>query len=360
MTTFSRPVLMNAMSFEAEEAIQSQARSLPYFVNDFSYGFLAEQVRSGKFHAFTQETDMLWDIHMQSRLIETALLGLPLPLVYLRQTDNGGMDIVDGSQRIFTLCRFINNDLQLSQLDLLPELTGLYFKDLTEVRRDRFCSQCMRAIVLDRSSTFRMRNEVFSRMNSGVGSEQNARARRSLLRGPFTELISECAVYQPFVDLTPMTRENDEHEARGELVTKFFSYLETFQVSTLSLPGFRNNPSEFTFFFVAEYNRIALKDRCVIERLRREFEQMCRCVKLAFPLGFHGLAKEQTVSYPLFEAIAVGTALALRARIRLLVKAEAFAWQNDDDLKELSKICQGDEESSLAERIEFVRSRFVS
>ena len=71
----------------------------------------------------------------QSRFIESLLVELPIPYIFLAETKSGRYEIVDGSQRIRTLVAFLHNDLQIERLEVLKSLNGFKFSDLDIARQ---------------------------------------------------------------------------------------------------------------------------------------------------------------------------------------------------------------------------------
>ena len=82
------------------------------------------------------QRDFIWADGKQSKLIESVLMRIPLPVFYLAEDDQGRMVVVDGLQRLSTFRRFVNNQLRLS----LPEQTDLnrkYFRELSPKLQNR-------------------------------------------------------------------------------------------------------------------------------------------------------------------------------------------------------------------------------
>jgi len=98
------------------------------------------------------QRELVWSDDQQSRFIESIFLNLPIPYLYVADVsegeDEGRIEIVDGSQRIRTLVRFLNNEFRLDKLKLLPSLNGFSFKDFTTPRQLRFKRKTMRMIEL--------------------------------------------------------------------------------------------------------------------------------------------------------------------------------------------------------------------
>jgi hypothetical protein len=115
-----------------------------------------------------------WDSKKQSELIESIILGLPLPSIFLyANSSKNYYEVMDGLQRITTLLDFFNNDLQLQGLDILTELNGLFHNqipfpvdfDLTGSRLDL---QVLNQTTLnDELPAESVKYELFVRLNSG-------------------------------------------------------------------------------------------------------------------------------------------------------------------------------------------------
>lgn len=72
----------------------------------------------------------VYDDKRASCLIESILIGIPIPVIYLAEEDEGIYSVIDGQQRITSFVRYLKNEFQLSGLKKLQRLNGLYFKEL--------------------------------------------------------------------------------------------------------------------------------------------------------------------------------------------------------------------------------------
>ena len=73
------------------------------------------------------QRDFVWDDTKQSKLIESVLMRIPLPVLYLAEDQDGNMIVVDGLQRLSTFRRFVDGDLPLRLVEK-PELNGKRFE----------------------------------------------------------------------------------------------------------------------------------------------------------------------------------------------------------------------------------------
>ena len=77
------------------------------------------------------QRDFIWDESKQSKLIESVIMRIPLPVFYLAEDEQGRMVVVDGLQRLGTFKRFMDNHLRLLRLGERPDLNGKRFQDLS-------------------------------------------------------------------------------------------------------------------------------------------------------------------------------------------------------------------------------------
>ncbi|HLC14693.1 MAG TPA: DUF262 domain-containing protein, partial [Thermodesulfovibrionia bacterium] len=115
------------------------------------------------------QRDFVWDLKRQSRLIQSALMRIPLPVFYLAEQNDGRVIVVDGLQRLTTFYHFINNKFQLRDL---PDpggnyLNGKYFKDLESKLQNRIEDTPLTLYLIDPKVPERARLDIFERVNSG-------------------------------------------------------------------------------------------------------------------------------------------------------------------------------------------------
>lgn len=131
-----------------------------------------------------------WDVKRQSALIESFLLNIPVPPVYLAEDDFGKYSVIDGKQRITAIYNYMRDMFPLALIEKFPELEGLSFKQLPPALRNALMVRpYVRAITILRQSDRETKYEVFHRLNSG-GEPLNAQEIRNVLyRGPFNDAL---------------------------------------------------------------------------------------------------------------------------------------------------------------------------
>jgi hypothetical protein len=185
------------------------------------------------------QREYIWDDPRASRLIESLILNIPIPVVYFAETSDAKYEIIDGHQRIRSIVRFLKNEFRLRSLMVLAEYDGRRFHELPE-REQRFLRmRSLRAVIISADSHPTMKFEIFERLNTGSIALNAQELRNSLYRGPFNrllhQLVREPAFRQAIGRRTPRKRMVDE-----ELVLRFLALNERYQTYRPPLKRFLN------------------------------------------------------------------------------------------------------------------------
>src|SRR5690606_14108953 len=245
------------------------------------------------------QRDFVWDNKRQSKFIESILIGLPIP--YIFTADRGErFEIVDGSQRIRSLTAFTNNELVLTNLEKLDRLNGFKFQDLPLSRQRRFNRKTLRMIELSEKADADITNDLFERINTGSDVLRKMEVRKGVFAGPFYDFVTECATNPKFIKLCPISEKVRKREEAQEMILRFFAYSENYL-------KFKHRVDEFLNEYIKEN-----KDDFDRERLLTEFNNVLDFVDKYLPNGFTKGPNSKTTPRVRFEALSVGTNLALR------------------------------------------------
>ena len=96
------------------------------------------------------QRNYVWDLSRASKLIESFLLDIPVPVVYLAKTDSGKYEVIDGLQRLTSVFNFFDNKYKLQKLDLLNEYKGKSFQDLPMEIQNKLEDSILRSFDLSR------------------------------------------------------------------------------------------------------------------------------------------------------------------------------------------------------------------
>lgn len=143
----------------------------------------------------------VWDGKKSSRLIESLLLDVPLPIVYLAEEAEGRESVIDGQQRLTSFFKFIDGDLLLTGLQVRSDLNGRRYVDLDKVLQNKFRRSAIRTITIQRESDKDLKFEIFERLNTGSVALNDQELRNCIYRGPYNRLLREMALDQDFMFL---------------------------------------------------------------------------------------------------------------------------------------------------------------
>lgn len=291
------------------------------------------------------QREYVWDNAKASRLIESLLLNIPIPVLFFAETPEAKYQIVDGHQRVYTIVRYLENQFALSGLRIQDEFKGLRFHQLPE-REQRFLrTRVMRAIIIGADSSHAMKFEVFERLNTGGLALNAQEVRHGLNMGRFGKLLSELERDPAFRRCLrapkPRKRMVDQ-----ELILRFFALRDR-------LPRYRTPLIRFLNDYMRE-NRDP-SDQWLTER-RLIFQQTMGLIDEVLGLSAFrvtnaaGRPTERVINRAVFEAqslvFSACDADEARARAASLKKSLAKLFV-DDEFDELIRRATGDRTRTL-------------
>lgn len=304
------PVFSVEQRDAAEAEIHQQSRRIEFYVTEYSVEILANKVRNGEFQIPGYQREFTWEDERKSRFIESLLMGLPIPFLFFWERDDGKLEIVDGSQRLRTIEEFVRGAFRLGDLESLPATSGFRFSDLPESRQRKTLNRSIRGIVLSEHADEQARFDMFERINTGSKTANKAEIRRGVLAGPFMSLVMELASLPKFIELAPVSDKLKKEREHEELVTRFFAYGD-------SLDGYRDLPSKFLFDYVKKMNSRFEKEPSLSDTYRTRFQSTIEFVDKVFPCGFRRTENGKATPRARFEAIAIGSYLAIHKNPKL-------------------------------------------
>jgi hypothetical protein len=135
-----------------------------------------------------------WSIEQKSRLIESLIMNVPIPPIFLYEYDYSKYEVMDGLQRLSTIRSFYRNEFKLAGLTQWPELNGRTYSELPEKVREGVDRRYLSSVILlketakNEEDALRLKQMVFERINSG-GTELTAQeTRNAIFDGPLNHL----------------------------------------------------------------------------------------------------------------------------------------------------------------------------
>jgi hypothetical protein len=338
----------------AEAQIVEESKRIEFYLTEYSVELLASKMRDKEFEIPPYQREDTWEPARKSRFIESVLMGLPIPFLFFWESpESGKLEIVDGSQRLRTIQQFVLGDMALGALDTLTELDGFRFSDLPESRQRKVKNRSIRGIVLSEHADQQARFDLFDRINTGSKIANKAEVRRGALVGPFLDMVIELAKDRAFSHLAPVPDQDLKLREREELVTRFFAFSD-------GLEGYNDKVALFLFGYAKRMNEKLESNSDLVVTYKERFHKTMDFVRQAFPFGFRRTKRGRATPRARFEAISVGSFLALQARPDLATQpVQVVDWANGDEFGKVVGSDGANVKKKLVGRIEFVRDRLL-
>ena len=291
-----------------------------------------------------------WDIARKSRLIESFLVNIPVPPVFLYENEFAKYEVMDGQQRVSAILEYFDNQFALRGLEILTSLMGKRFHELPGEIRAGLQRRSLSAFILLKESTpspesaSLLRRHVFERLNTG-GIRLNAQEiRNSVNSGPFNGMLLELSRHEAFTskwdipsiepnensDPSPRLRRNPLYRYMRdmELVLRVFALLDPSNISG----GMRSTLDGV----MAKYAN------CSEDQLLEMKAKFLKALELADAIGGNEVFRPLTTdgkrgrpSAPLFDGIMVALIRQLHREAQIRINAQSI---NDAIESEFEKL----------------------
>jgi Protein of unknown function DUF262 len=353
-------VTLSTTPAERRKELSEQRRKVDFDTYDVTADELLRRVASSRIDiAPVYQRQFRWDTRRQSRLIESVLLGIPVPPLFMatNQGDEvrGSWEVVDGLQRLLTLVNFAGSPeareitgltsepLRLQGMDKLPSFDGCAMRELPEDIQSALEDRPLKVIVLNDKSELQVRFDLFERLNTGGISLSPQEIRECVYRGSFMDLLGVLARSLDFQKVVVLPNNKWHDGTPEEFVLRFFAYSERYE-------KFEHLVSDFLRDFTEDaYAEPRIDGRS--SYFHRTFHFLARC----FPDGLKTRSGATPVN--LFEAVSAGAALALDTAPELEVPTD-LEWVGSDELRQFTTGGTNSRRRVLG-RIQYCRDKFI-
>ncbi len=244
----------------------------------------------------------VWDNGKASRLIESLLLNVPIPVCYFAEDDDGVYEVIDGLQRLTAIERFLTGKFALTGLSVLPELIGKKIDNLSPRDRRRLEGRAIRCIVITADSHPDIKFDVFERLNTGAVRLTAQELRNSVYRGPFNEGLKRLAKEEYFTSLAGT--QGNKRMSNEELALRFFALTD-------GVGDYKPPLRQFLNTYMRANRKISID--AVKER---RFRDCCEAVHAVFgPRAFGVPGATNPVNKALYDAVMVAVAFCDRDKL---------------------------------------------
>jgi len=179
------------------------------------------------------QRNFVWTSKQKSRLIESILIKIPLPIFYIDARDEDKWVVVDGLQRLTTIFTFIDNEFRLSNLEFLHDLNGKKFDKLERKYQRRIEDFQLLCNLVRPKTPPNVAFSIFKRINTLGSKLEVQEIRNAMYRGKSTSLLIELSRSKEFIDIVTESkvkglskRMEDNAIILRYLAFKIFSYKE--------------------------------------------------------------------------------------------------------------------------------------
>ncbi|MGF1523991.1 MAG: DUF262 domain-containing protein [Leptolyngbyaceae cyanobacterium] len=174
------------------------------------------------------QRNFVWNSGKASRLVESLLLAIPIPVIYVSEEPNRTYSVVDGQQRLTSVCSFVNGQFpsgqkfKLSGLQVLTDLNRKAFSDLSVELQEEILNFTLRLIIIEKDSDPDVKFEVFERLNLGAEKLNDQEVRNCVYRGNYNELLRSLSENE-FLLRILQSKEPHTRMADRQLILRFFA-----------------------------------------------------------------------------------------------------------------------------------------
>jgi hypothetical protein len=221
------------------------------------------------------QRQFVWDVAKASRLVESALLGIPIPVVYISQEPDNKEYVIDGQQRLTSFFSFIDGtfpdgtEFKLKGLKVFRELNGTKYLNLEEHLQDVIRYFKIRTITFNKDSNQDLKFEIFERLNTGSVQLNDQELRNCIYRGSFNVLLRELSIDPDFTFLLGLNKP-DKRMKDIELALRFCAFYHATYLNYK--PPMKN-------FLNAEAERYRDIDKTEAQKVRMAFKNTCQIAR---------------------------------------------------------------------------------
>ncbi|MBO4976669.1 MAG: DUF262 domain-containing protein [Lachnospiraceae bacterium] len=170
------------------------------------------------------QRESVWKLQQKRELIESVLMGLPLPIFYFNEDKTGRLIVIDGRQRLSAIFEFLNNGFSLDNLKILDEFNKKKFKDLDPIYQSKIEDYQIMAHVIQPMTPDRVKFDIFDRVNRAGTQLNKQEIRNALYQGKSTALLNTLSKTEVFNEATEHYFLKDTRMKNRYLLLRFIAF----------------------------------------------------------------------------------------------------------------------------------------
>ena len=348
----------NAPAVGLSEQLQDERRTVDFDTFDIHAKQLIAMLEEEQIWiAPAYQRKFRWNANQCSQLIESLMLGIPVPSLFMATNKDSTWEVVDGVQRLSTIVKFAGSDelrarlgikngpLKLEGLKKLTVFDGLQYSRLPASIRLHFDTRPMKVVTLSDKSDMGVRYDLFERLNTGGVPLSQQEIRDCVYAGKFSETLDTLSRNRDFCKVVKLTPLQQRDATAEECVLRFFAFKDRYKEFKHSVKEFLDDymkAADASFDYDAQ-----------TAAFNKTFSELAKL----FPNGLRRPGAKRTTPLNLYEGVAVGAALAIK-KSRRLDPRRLKSWLGSDTLRRFTTGATNDP-SAVTGRIEYCRDRFL-
>lgn len=300
------------------------------------------------------QREYVWDNGRKSRLIESILLNIPLPMFYLSRDKNGKLQVVDGLQRLTTIYKFFKNEFKLTKLEYLKEeCDGKYFKNTKLPEEKSLRPKLVRALrqyqidcnVIEPSTPENVKLDIFKRLNTGGKELNKQEVRHAFMKKDVREFIKKMVDSEEFISATDRGI-NDKRMLAQELMLRYIGFYCIYIEDFLNV-SYNSNMDDFLDMVAIELNNCK---KIPYQRIYEQFTGSMNKAIIMFDdrafrkIDVDVIGKVSPKKYPINKSLFIAFAIVLsryskdeiEERGSITQEFAEFLWGDDDFMYSIS------------------------
>lgn len=214
------------------ELNEDDSRKIVWQAKDFSIREFASMLQDGDLDLQPEyQRKYVATPKIASKLIESVIMDVPIPVIYLAEEQDGTYSVIDGQQRLTSFLSFINgkypsgDTFKLTGLKVYKELNRKTFADLEKEYQNKIRKTTLHTIVIKKESNEDVKFEIFERLNTGSIKLNEDEIRNTVYRGNYIKLLAELEESETFHNVVQKDNYKKRMIYRG-MILRFFAISE--------------------------------------------------------------------------------------------------------------------------------------
>ncbi|MCM0593003.1 MAG: DUF262 domain-containing protein [Gloeotrichia echinulata CP02] len=238
----------------------------------------------------------LWKEDAQSRLIESIIIRIPIPALYIDATNEDKWLVVDGLQRLFAIKRFmLDRKLKLSGLEYLTNLEGKTFEQIERRYQRRLEETQLTVYLIDKGTPPEIKYNIFKRINTGGLALSPQELRHALNPGKGTKFLTQLAADPKFKQVVNLGNNRKMRMDDREFILGFIAFTLT------SYQDYADNRDTFLTKALSKTNKLSETE---LNKIENNFRRtMVAAWNIFGKNAFRKISNSQKKQFPINKAL---------------------------------------------------------